>query len=647
MLSHFDPEKFGALVLDESSILKGFDGRFRREVTEFASRIPFRLACTATPAPNDLVEIVNHAEFLGIMAEKEIKALFFSNKATESTQKWVLKEHAREDFWTWLASWAVCLRKPSDLGFDDDGFILPPLEIQQVVVGNGGWSPRSGGGRHGFGVVEAQGLRERQLARQASVDGRVQAAADLVNGDREQWLVWCDLNVESAALAKIMEGAVEVCGADSREHKERSLIGFQDGAVRALVTKPSIAGFGMNLQNCDRMVFVGLSDSYEKFYQAVRRSWRFGQDRPVTAYVVTSQAEGGVVRNIERKEAEALALFDNLISNMNLGGQLSISREEESYVESVERGEGWELQFGDSVETMGSLADESVGLSVFSPPFPGMYVYTNTRRDVGNSQNLDELVAHFRFIMDKDHLLRVTMPGRHCCIHLSQAVAFKGSDGYIGVKDFRGRVIQMMEEEGWIYYGEVCIDKDPQLKAIRTKDRGLLFKTLANDAAHLHPALADYLLQFRKPGDNPEPIRAGISEKYGNPGGWVTQEEWIEWAAPVWYKASQGLPGGIRESDVLSVVGSKDDKDEKHLAPLQLGVIERAVKLWTNPGDLVCSPFAGIGSEGYVARCLGRRFWGCELKRAYFDVAVKNVKMAKARTGGFNLGMTVSRNRRR
>jgi hypothetical protein len=289
-------------------------------------------------------------------------------------------------------------------------------------------------------------------------------------------------------------------------------------------------------------------------------------------------------------------------------------------------GDGWTLHLGDSVEVIGEVEDETVGLTVFSPPFPGMYAYTNSPHDMGNVRDQAEMIQQYRYLVPE--LLRVTMPGRSCAVHLCQGVAFKGVDGYTGIKDFRGRVIDAMEDGGWIYYGEVCVDKDPQVKAIRTKDRGLLFKTLATDSSHMHMALADYVLQFRKPGDNPAPIRAGVSEKYDNADGWITQEEWIEWAAPVWYRAGENYPGGIRETDVLNVRSAREGDDERHLAPLQLGVIERAVKLWSNPGEIVFSPFAGIGSEGVGALREGRRFVGIELKRSYFETACRNLEHA-------------------
>lgn len=619
-LHHFDPADFAGIVLDESSILKSYDGKTRRDIQAFAQRIPYRLACTATPAPNDHAELANHAEFLGVMSGREMLALFFKQDGN-TTHKWRLKGHAESEFWRWMASWAVALRSPADLGCDDAAFRLPPLNMHSVVVA----SPDSG---VGLFRAEAQTLQERQAARRESVAERVEAVASKVNADAEQWLVWCNLNAESDALVKAIPDAVEVRGSDSAEHKESSLLGFADGSIRVLVTKPSIAGFGMNWQNCARVAFVGLSDSYEQFYQAVRRSWRFGQERPVECYVVTAEAEGAVVRNIEAKERAAAHMMGQIVEHMQ---GLSLGRAERSvqeYERDVRTGAGWTLHLGDSVDVLAELEPESVGLAVFSPPFPGMYAYTNSPHDMGNVATQDQMVEQFSYLIPG--LLRALKPGRTCAVHLTQGVAFKGSDGYSGVKDFRGAVIRAMEEGGFHYYGEVCIDKCPQLKAIRTKDHGLLFKSLATDAAKMHMALADYVLQFRKPGDNPEPIRAGISEKYGNEDGWITAEEWIEWAAPVWYRQTEHYPGGIRETDVLNVRVAREEKDERHLCPLQLGVIERCVKLWSNPGDVVLSPFAGIGSEGYEALKHNRRFVGVELKRSYWETACRNLAEASS-----------------
>jgi hypothetical protein len=323
MLRHFNAAAFGGLVLDESSILKGFDGALRKEITAFAQRIHFRLACTATPAPNDLIELTNHAEFLDILSGKEIVALFFMQDGN-TTNKWRLKGHARRDFWRWLASWSVAVRAPSDLGAPDDGFALPPLRTHQITV------PSAAPPGYLF-PIEAKTLTEVRTAQRASLDARVEACAALVNGSSEQWLVWCHLNAESAALAAAIPDAVEVKGSDSLAHKEDGLLGFAEGRYRVLVSKPSIAGFGLNLQRCARVVFVGLSYSYEQFYQAVRRCWRYGQTRPVDCYLVTSEAEGAVLQAIERKEAQAQEMMREIVGHM-AGLQLDrASRHEMDY----------------------------------------------------------------------------------------------------------------------------------------------------------------------------------------------------------------------------------------------------------------------------------------------------------------------------
>jgi superfamily II DNA or RNA helicase len=326
-LHKFKPEGLAGIVIDESSILKGFNGKFRSAITEFASTIPYRLACTATPAPNDLMEIINHAEFLGIMKQKEITGLFFIQDGNV-THKWRLKNHAEEDFYKWLASWAVAIRKPSDLGFSDEGYNLPPLNINQVEVKS---DFNKGSGQMSLFPEVAKTLQERQKARRLSTNERVNKCANIINGSSEQWLVWCDMNAESTALKKMVDGSVEVTGSDKDYHKESSMIGFQNGEVQKLISKPSICGFGMNWQNCNKMVFVGLSDSFEKMYQAIRRCWRFGQDKPVDVYIITSDAEGSVIDNIKRKEKHVLEMMDNLIKHMNLHGQIRAKRDEMPY----------------------------------------------------------------------------------------------------------------------------------------------------------------------------------------------------------------------------------------------------------------------------------------------------------------------------
>lgn len=634
MLSHFNQDDYSGIVLDESSILKSFGGKTRKQITEFGSSIPYRLACTATPAPNDLVEITNHAEFLGVMLGREIIALFFTQDGN-TTHKWRLKGHAKEAFWKWMASWSVAVRMPSDLGFDDKDFILPELKYHHHKVMAG--KPPAGM----LFQVDALTLQERLAARRGSVKERVAKCSEIVNGNDDQWIVWCNLNMESDALRKSIPGSVEVKGSDTREHKEQAIINFVDGKTRVLVTKPLIFGHGLNLQNCHKMAYVGLNDSFEQLYQSTRRCWRFGQLHPVDVHIITADSEGAVLRNIERKQKQASEMISELVKNMgDLSSVKKEQREEMTYEKRKKSGDDWTMYLGDCIETMDEIETDSVGLSVFSPPFPGMYTYTNSPRDVGNTKEMDELIEHFRFMICKDKLFRVMMPGRLAAVHLCQMTTMKSREGYIGIKDFRGAVIQMFIDEGWVFAGEVTIEKNPQVQAIRNNDRGLLFKNLAMDSSVMRMALADYLIYFRKPGENTVPIHAGISEKYNTPNGWITEEEWIEWASPVWYRQVLGEKknGGIRETDVLNVRQARETNDERHLCGLQLGVIERAVKLWSAPRDLVFSPFAGIGSEGYVALSHNRRFTGIELKESYFKTSCDNLKEATER-GRKQLGL--------
>lgn len=281
---------------------------------------------------------------------------------------------------------------------------------------------------------------------------------------------------------------------------------------------------------------------------------------------------------------------------------------QDAYVTDERAGEGWRLMLGDSCERLGEIEDESVDLSVFSPPFASLYTYSPTPRDLGNSHTREEFLEHFGFVVR--HLLRVTKPGRLACVHVQQLSTTKATHGVIGLTDFRGQVIAAFQQDGWIYHGEVTIDKDPQAQAIRTKAQALMFQTLHRDSASTRPALADYLLMFRKPGENAVPIQ-----------GDVDNETWIQWARPVWYD--------IRETATLNERVAREQADERHICPLQLPLIERCVRLWSNPGELVLSPFAGIGSEGYVAIRHGRRFVGVELKASYWRTACENLAGAE------------------
>lgn len=313
MLEHFDASAFGGVVLDESSILKNYSGTIRTEIIEMFRQTPYKLSCTATPAPNDYMELGNQAEFLGVMSRSEMLSTFFVHDGGE-TSKWRLKGHAEQDFWKWLATWAVVLTSPADLGYPDDGYDLPEKITTEHTVKTE--QETAVGENVSMFTVTAKTLTERRDARRGSLEARCQRAAELVAGKPDdQWLIWCDLNDESGTLAKLIDGAVEVRGSDNPDYKARMLNGFTVGDVRYLVSKPSIAGFGLNWQNCHNMIFVGLSDSYEMMYQAVRRCWRFGQKQTVEVHIVTSEAEGAVKENIERKERQAERMTAEMVQH--------------------------------------------------------------------------------------------------------------------------------------------------------------------------------------------------------------------------------------------------------------------------------------------------------------------------------------------
>jgi Helicase conserved C-terminal domain len=304
-MHRFDLSQFGGIVLDESSILKSYAGATRNQIIETSSRVPFKLACTATPAPNDYMELGNHSEFLGVMSRTEMLATFFVHDGGD-TSKWRLKGHAEKDFWKWICSWAVNIRKPSDIGFEDRGFELPKLNMVEHVVE----SPDDGN----LFALPASTLDERRKARRESLGRRVAKAAELA--DSNQWVFWCNLNSESDALTKILD-AEEIRGDTSEEERERIILGFLDGSVKRVVTKGSIWGFGLNLQCCQNTALVGLSDSYEMFYQIIRRFWRFGQTGQVNAHIITAEAEGNVLSNIKRKEADATRMSEEMVSHMS------------------------------------------------------------------------------------------------------------------------------------------------------------------------------------------------------------------------------------------------------------------------------------------------------------------------------------------
>lgn len=607
MVEHFDVQDYAGVVLDESSILKSHDSKTRARIIEMFGRTPYRLSCTATPSPNDHMELGNQAEFLGVMSAVEMLAMYFIHDGGDTAQ-WRLKGHGKQRFWEWMSTWSVCVRNPADLGFNGDRYILPGLKMHEHTIDVQESLP----GQLFAGI--AQTLTERRDAKRQSMQERVGIASDLVNSHTRPAIVWCHLNDESKALAAAIPDAVEVTGSMSADEKEAAIMAFTRGEKRVIVTKPSIAGFGMNWQHCADMVFAGLDDSFESFYQAVRRCYRFGQTEVVNVHLVSSSAEGAVKANLERKQAQANDMAESMVAHMReLTKQIikGSTVEKSEYKRDVAKGEGWTVHLGDCVEVASEFADNSIDYSVFSPPFASLYTYSNSDRDMGNCKTYSEFYAHFRFLVDQ--LFRVIKPGRLLSFHCMNLQTSKFRDGVIGLHDFRGELIKMFCDAGWIFHSEVCIWKDPVTAMQRTKALGLLHKTIRKDSSMSRQGIPDYLVTMRKPGENAEHI-SHTHESF-------QVEKWQRYASPVWMD--------VNPTRTLQYRNARDTDDERHIAPLQLDVIERAMELWSNPGDLVFSPFTGIGSEGYVSIEMGRRFVGSELKRSYWELAKRNLSEAR------------------
>ena len=604
MLEHFDIDSFIGIVLDESSIIKNRDGKTRNALIESCKNVPFKLSCTATPSPNDFMEIGNQAEWLGVVTITEMLAMFFINDAGD-TGTWILKGHGKVKFWEWLATWAIVIKSPADLGFDGSKYILPELKIESHIV--------ESETTDGLFADIATGLMERNKARKESIDDRVAKCAEIVNNSTGQWVIWCNRNEESEKLAQLINGSKDVKGSDSIDYKEKTIDAFTHGALRVLISKPSICGYGMNWQHCNNTAFVGLSDSWESYYQAIRRFWRFGQKEIVNVHVISAESEGAVVENIRRKDIQNQTMSQEMVKHMSVYTNneiFGIAPQKDEYTRRVVETEKYTLHNADCIDLVKEIESDSVGFTIYSPPFSSLFTYSNSDRDMGNNKTYDDFSQHFAFLIDE--MYRITKPGRLMAVHCMQLTTSKANDGFIGIKDFRGDLIRMFQAAGWIYHSEVCIWKDPVVAMQRTKALGLLHKTIKKDSSMSRQGLADYLIVMRKPGQNIVPI-SHTPEQF-------PVDMWQRYASPVWFDINQTRTLNYREA--------RDEDDVKHICPLQLDVIERALELWSAPDDLVFSPFLGVGSEGFCSVKMGRRFIGSELKPSYFDQAVKNMEDA-------------------
>lgn len=597
-LSNVDVSFFDGVVLDESSILKNFQGKTKEYIIEQFSRTPYKLACTATPSPNDTTEICNHAEFLDVMNRNEMLAMYFVHDGG-STSEWRLKGHAMQSFWDFVSTWAVMLNKPSDIGFDDSGYELPRLDVMQIIVDT---EKRDNGLLFNEMAVSATDFH-REL--RMTMDVRLSKVAEIVNERKDEtFLIWIGQDEEGRYLRDLLPDAIEVKGSDSREYKREKLLGFANGDFRVLITKLKIAQFGLNYQNCHNQIFASLDFSFEATYQGIRRSYRFGQKNEVKIYLVSTDTMMNVKESFDAKQTafkEMQAAMTEAM-NRNINKKIILTKMESA---NNYQSEFCDIKMGDCVKLIQQVPDESIGFSIFSPPFAELYTYSDKLEDMGNSKDYKEFFTAFKYLVKE--LYRVLWNGRNVAVHCMDLPIQKGKEGYIGLRDFSGMILEAFTEAGFIYHSRVTIWKNPVTEMQRTKALGLLHKQVRKDASMSRVGIPDYLMVFRKGGEHLHPVHCDISV-----------DTWQKYASPVWMD--------IDYSNTLNAAEGRDSNDEKHICPLQLDTIERAICLWSNKGDKVFTPFMGIGSEVYQAVKMGRFGVGFELKDSYFAAAVKNIK---------------------
>lgn len=597
-LEHIDAYMFGGVVLDESSILKNFQGKTRTAIIDEFRNTPYKLACTATPSPNDTTEICNHSEFLDVMSRNEMLAMFFVHDGG-STSDWRLKGHAKQSFWDFVSTWAVMLNKPSDIGFDDSGYVLPPLKVIQEIVE----TPKRDNGLL-FNTTAVNATEYHKELRE-TYKIRLDRVAQLVNSNmNENFIIWIGHDEEGKYLRGLLPDAIEVKGSDSKQFKKEMLLGFGEGKFRVLITKLKIAQFGLNYQNCHNQIYASLDFSFESTYQGIRRSYRFGQEQQTNIYLITTDTMQNVKEAFDKKYDAFREMQEAMTTamNRNIKNQISLKRME---VTNEYKSDMCDIRLGDCVKLIQTIPDNSIGFSIFSPPFAELYTYSDKVEDMGNSKDYKEFFTAFKYLVSE--LYRVMWSGRCVAVHCMDLPIQKGKEGYIGLRDFSGMILEAFQEVGFIYHSRVTIWKNPVTEMQRTKALGLLHKQVKKDSAMSRVGIPDYLMVFRKEGEHNHPIHCDISV-----------DTWQKYASPVWMDIDYG--------NTLNAAKGRDEADEKHICPLQLDTIERAIILWSNKGDTVLTPFLGIGSEVYTAIKLDRYGVGFELKDSYFGEAVKNCK---------------------
>jgi DNA modification methylase len=592
---------FSGVVLDESSILKNYEGSIKKQIIDNFKNTPYKLACTATPSPNDPMELGNHSEFLDVMSRNQMLAMYFVHDGGE-TAKWRIKGHAMKLFYQFIGSWSIMLNKPSDIGFEMVGYDLPKLNLIERQITT---DKRDNGSLFNETAISATNFNyELRLTKKERLE---EVAKIIKSRPDENFIVWIKQNEEGDMLKKLLPDAIEVSGSDTNEFKEKHLLGFAESKFRILISKTKIASFGMNYQNCRNQIFASLDFSFEGLYQAIRRSYRFGQKQEVNIYLIITDTMANVKKAIDTKQRqfEIMQYEMSQSVNANLKGKLMAI----SDFDTKEVNNDWyKIKRGDCVQLIKEVESESVGLSIFSPPFAELYTYSSHTEDMGNSKDYKEFFTQFNYLIKELH--RVLIGGRNVAVHCMDLPIQKGKEGYIGLRDFSGMILSAFQDAGFIYHSRITIWKDPVVEMQRTKAKGLLHKQVKKDSTQVRVGIPDYVMVFRKEGEGSSPV-----ENIDLP-----VDLWQKYASPVWMDIDYG-------NTLQGFRNGREENDEKHICPLQLGTIERLIHLYSNKGDTVLTPFMGIGSEVYQAVKMHRKAIGFELKESYFDLAKSNINI--------------------
>jgi len=604
-LQNIDCSIFSGIVLDESSILKNSDGKTSQLLLSTFKKTPYKLCCTATPSPNDHMELGMHSEFLGGMSYQEMLAMFFVHDGGE-TSKWRLRKHATDPFWKYVCTWSISLDNPKTLGFNHVGYELPEIEYIEHLI------PVENNTDSLFADVSVSATEIHKDLRR-TIQERLLKSQKIVEENPGQFIIWGLQNQETDSVVNLVNDAINVQGSDKPERKAKYLNGFAKSEFNTLVTKTKIASMGMNYQQCNQMIFLSYDFKFEQFYQAVRRCYRFGQKRKVTVHLLVPESQQNVRQSILEKEARHKEMISQM-AKYSAEADYTTNKSKVVIKENEIHTENYSLYCGDAVEESKKIADNSAGITIYSPPFPELYVYSDNPKDMNNCANYNQFSEHYNYLLPE--IKRITKPGRMVAVHCMDLPVQKGKHGYIGLRDFSGDIIKWHQEHGMVYHSRVTIWKNPVTEMQRTKALGLLHKTIKKDSVMSRVGIPDYVLFFRNEGENEIPITHQDKDETGLD--YLPVDLWQKYASPVWYDIDYGR--------TLQYRAARDNNDEKHITPLQLDTIERVLHLYSNEGETVFSPFGGIGSEGCAGIKLNRKSISIELKESYFKINAANHK---------------------